>query len=444
MNRKEGVNWLCILSIFGVWSVSISLYFIGHFVTHNDTKYINESKFTIFFNLTGNVMEYYNTCNVSDMLNECQGKCNNKYSHVGEIYFSYHVLKDHYRYTSNMYDADIILFPIFLSLGINKYCGQRNINEYKKINNMLFKYLTILTKNNVFNNKKIIIIAEEFWFFSCWYKDNNYIEFINKMSNNSHNIIFKMGVMERMCYIKPDCFLNDAKYTFTVPYTIPFSFKDYAMYTNAVYNVNRFTNKLYDIFFMGSACFPSRKGAYQERQLLMTYVKQLNNDHGLSSFGVATDMDNEHKNCGIIDSKTIDMCDYNDMRYPCGLNGINNTLYKYGLSNSQFNIAICGDTNSTGKIYDGIAFGLINIFIGINKDNMKWFLPFYKTIPYHKFSFFIDINEFKTNGSMILKDIILNTPKETIDYMIKNVTYYQKYLLYNHHESLVVDNVLDI
>merc|ERR1712083_759053 len=119
-----------------------------------------------------------------------------------------------------------------------------------------------------------------------------------------------------------------------------------------------------------------------------------------------------------------------------------NELYIRGMKNSKFNLMIHGDSPTSGKFFDSIAFNLINIFVGIDKQNMMDFLPFAGVIPYEKFTFFIEPNEFEKNGYELLKNIIHNTSDEVLENMISNLTFYKKHILWNIKGSLVVNEVL--
>ena len=101
---------------------------------------------------------------------------------------------------------------------------------------------------------------------------------------------------------------------------------------------------------------------------------------------------------------------------------------------------IHGDTPTSGKFFDSIAFNLINIIIGMKKHDLWKYLPFTDIVPYENFVFFIDEKDFE-NISMLLK-ILYETPTIKLNYMISNMTYYKKYLLWNHKNSLVVDNTV--
>jgi len=94
-----------------------------------------------------------------------------------------------------------------------------------------------------------------------------------------------------------------------------------------------------------------------------------------------------------------------------------NKLYLHGLKNSKFNLMIRGDTLTSRKFYDSIAFNMINIFVGITRENAPYYLPFADVLPYHKFCFFITPKEFQFNGATILKHIIT----QTSDFEIRNM-----------------------
>jgi len=117
-----------------------------------------------------------------------------------------------------------------------------------------------------------------------------------------------------------------------------------------------------------------------------------------------------------------------------------NKLYLHGLKNSKFNIMI-GDSPSSGKFYDSIAFNMINIFVGITRELVPYYLPFADVIPYHKFCFFITPKKFKIKGVTILKQIVTQTSDFEIKNMLGNLTLYKRDILWNMKGSRVVQNV---
>lgn len=104
-----------------------------------------------------------------------------------------------------------------------------------------------------------------------------------------------------------------------------------------------------------------------------------------------------------------------------------NKLYLYGLKNSKFNLMIRGDSPTSGKFYDSIAFNIINIFVGITRELVLYYLPFADVIPYHKFCFFITPEEFnnRKSGVDILKHILTKTSDFEIRNMLGNLTFYK-------------------
>ena len=98
------------------------------------------------------------------------------------------------------------------------------------------------------------------------------------------------------------------------------------------------------------------------------------------------------------------------------------------MKNSKFNLMIHGDTPTSGKFYDSIAFNMINIMIGITKQNKMHYLPFANVIPYEDFLFFIEPKEFEQNGYELLENIIHNTEDAVYQSMMSNLTLYKKHI----------------
>merc|ERR1719232_1058773 len=122
----------------------------------------------------------------------------------------------------------------------------------------------------------------------------------------------------------------------------------------------------------------------------------------------------------------------------------NNKLYLHGLKNSKFNLMMNGDSPTSGKFYDSIAFNMINIFVGITKNLTQYYLPFADVIPYQKFCFFIPPEQFENNeGVITLRNILAKTSDEEIKNMLGNLTVYKKDILWNVKGSRVVRNVFD-
>eukprot|EP01084_Bolivina_argentea_P261317 441541_1 len=238
---------------------------------------------------------------------------------------------------------------------------------------------------------------------------------------------------------------NNHTNTIMLPYTSPpnITYNEYKMYENITYAINNFHQRKYSLFFMGRVYKPFDR--YKDRRLAIKYMNIFNESH--LHFGIVTDYNNKNKSDL---SLILQLCDTNLSSLPCGLTKSNyasihskNKLYIYGLKNSKFNLIIHGDTPTSGKFYDAITFNQIPILVGIDQLDTKN-LPFSDTIGYEKFSFFIQSQDFADEkvAMQLLHNIVYNISKQKLNYMIQNLTYYKKYLLWNHPQSLVVYNIM--
>eukprot|EP01084_Bolivina_argentea_P200871 343424_1 len=374
-------------------------------------------KFYVYQNYSKSIKTYFSNCNISSKYGEKTWK--NKYSHLGETYFDYNVLKYHKWYTTNITNAQIIILPIFLTMAYHRYCGTKS-SGFHSIVKAFFQDLTIFYQHHLFLNKSYLLIASD-PYISSLRKPLKMLQFANQIAKNKliigHFEDRWSNFTETMSSYKTHGFkiysfwtqwANATKNTVVIPYTIPFKYKDYKMYDDMIYAINDFHNRNFSLFYMGSACnadirFPylMKWRAYGIKYIDILNKEENNNNH----IGIVSDYDNsKESNCvkySDIDVNVIKKCVEDEMhsiipkQLPCGLTkyekkifNVNNRLYVYGLRNSKYNLMIRGDTPSSAKFYDAIAFNLINIMIGITKENSVKFLPFTDIIPYEKFVFF--------------------------------------------------------
>lgn len=238
-------------------------------------------------------------------------------------------------------------------------------------------------------------------------------------------------------------YLKNGTETVVLPYTIPIKEDDYKEYSNM--NIDEtykdFQSREYSLFFMGSRSHSIRARAlnYMTRPLITN----------LNPFGIVRPRSDERK--GILPN-----CTYNENSkesiivpsMPCLMDSNlskqlnkDNKLYLHGLKNSKFNLMIRGDSPTSGKFYDSIAFNMINIFVGITRELVPYYLPFADVIPYHKFCFFITPQEFRMKGVYMLKQIVTETSEFEIRNMLGNLTLYKRDILWNMKGSRVVQNV---
>eukprot|EP01083_Nonionella_stella_P146557 461112_1 len=411
-------------------------------------------RFYVFQEYSESVKSYFLQCNESSVYGD-QGK-KNQYSHLGEKYFNHPHLAQHQWYTDEIEQAQMVILPIYLGMARHGKCDTKKQKRYreKQFESQLgtfFSELLVFANEN--KEKQYLLIAPDNYICELK-KPSSMIEFA---STYSAQLI--VGHYIKPTAVNRTCFWMNSN-TMVVPYTIPFTYKDYDMYEDIADNIRDFEERKYLLFYMGSACTAAKRNPYamKHRADAINYIRLLNQNEQ-KHFGVITDYDDSiDSNCDKysgIDTDIITECKTSNgsghlvETLPCGLakgrksvlNG-NNALYRYGLRSCKFNLMIHGDTPSSGKFYDALAFNVINIMIGINKDNLAQYLPFTDVIPYEAFLFFISEYELEHNGLNALQYIMYNTSQAQLDNMIGNMTRYKRYLLWDHNESLVVDQIL--
>eukprot|EP01083_Nonionella_stella_P000169 499_1 len=480
------------------WIILYNLILIIGYVVYYNQKKINEYAITelsettttipndtvnfyIFWNFSSSIQEYFKSCHESNLYGRHRLKhWANAKSHFGDKYFSMDGLRKHKWYDPQLdiNDAEFVIVPIPFTLAANGYCrpNQSDHHYYYSKNNKPF--LSILDQlftqlYQLQSKQKILMIAHDFWMCHI----DRYMPMPSSAKRLGRQSRLVIGHYENRELAKHrPCFWQTnttdkqemANQMIIVPYTIPFKYTDYSIYDNITYNLRHFQSKRYKLFFMGGACYHiTRK---YDRLIAMNHLRLLNHvnanghfeptstGHERRHMGVITDFEQCHirgkTDYTVYTRKKLPICNASlgrleALQSPCGLNqetydrlNGNNELYTFGLKHSQFNLMIHGDTPTSGKFYDSIAFNLINIIIGMNKDESYLYLPFTDIVPYEKFVFFVNTTRFREHGLAELMKIVYETPEQQIQEMISYMTRYKRYLLWDHKDSLVVDSIM--
>eukprot|EP01083_Nonionella_stella_P093405 261759_1 len=435
----------------------------------HDNELKDTVKFYIFWNFSWPIHEYFESCNESNLYGRHRLRhWANRNSHCGEKYFSMDSLRNHKWFDPqlNINDSDVLVIPVPLMLAANGYCrpNQADHNYYHFKNNKPFLFILHQLFDELFQlqlTQKILIIAHDHGMCHI----NRYMPLPSSAMHLGHQSRLIVGHYEnrelskhRPCFWQRDAADKQQRISrmVIIPYTIPFKYTEYNMYDDVEYNLRDFHSRRYKLFFIGSVC--KKIGKKYDRLIAMEYMHSLNHVDSNSTqskhLGVITDFDDLYEAKSCRDSHTIPICNASldrleALHSPCGLNeemyhtlNRNNELYIYGLKHSQFNLMIHGDTPTSGKLYDSIAFNLINIIIGFDKNESDLYLPFTDIVPYEKFVFFVNQTHFREDGLNELKKIVYDTTEQQIEEMISYMTRYRRYLLWDHKESVVVDSIL--
>jgi len=419
------------------------------------------------------VLSYFESCDES---RSCEDR--NANSHSGAKYFSRSSLKTHEwsngTLVKDIESANIILIPFEFTLAITGRCGESVNEDLKNKKKECFRKFNLILKQlleykYILRKKAILLIMQTWeWLRIGWERFENKMffkvredikklaesevfvfvgHFENTFGKEEENVFGKIGWWKLK-----DGILKNGTQTIVLPYTIQVKIDNHE--ENNILDIDalfeNFQSKAHSLFFMGS---PSDN--IETRMKMLAYmtdpiIKNLN-PFGIMKYNKNDKFPIEH-NIPICqnDKKLVENHSLVIPSMPCLMPfevskqmNRKNELYLYGLKNSKFNLMLRGDTPTSGKFYDSIAFNMINIFVGITKDLTQYYLPFADVIPYHKFCFFIPPEKFVTEGVTLLHNIVTQTSDEEIKNMLGNLALYKKDILWNTKGSRVVRNVLD-
>lgn len=399
-------------------------------------------RFFILDSFKPETISFFNSC--SDEL---------KSKHFGAKYFTKKRLEVHewYNSTATIEDSEVLIVPFQFTMAIRGKCGQSsNVHTARK--EIAKAIQSVIDLGEQIKGKAILFHLHDWRFSYDCYHDPRLPNLFKKLSK-THAHFYVAHYEDKPNWTCPWKIASQGHNTIVVPYTIPISSDQYQDFNEG----NEFFNwskRQFSFFFMGSVCKPGHAHHYFHRSVAIKYLDQLNANNVTKTFGVVTDGYKHQKkkgknlcaSSGIYDLFKPCVADWNASRYPCYImdKEVNkdNKLYIDGMKNSKFNLMMHGDSPTSGKFYDSIAFNMINVMVGITKQNTKHFLPFADVVPYENFLFFIEPRDFEKNGYELLKNIIHNTTDDIYQNMMGNLTLYKKHILWNMRGSVVVNEVL--